>query len=108
MDDTMDPVLNAYCEAHGFQYYGLYEMWQVAIHLCDVSATNPEDVDTSSIKRWIKSRRLGSVKHGEKGVRVLGYQIAAFHMKNIVEVGWDGKERRTRQQPFRGVDRRSA
>lgn len=34
--------------------------------------------------------------------------LQAFHMNNIVEVGWDGKERRTRQQAFEGVEKRKS
>lgn len=104
----MRKQIEEYCEAHGLKYYGLYTQQQAALHLCDVSGETEADVDTSSIKRWVKSGKLAYVRHGDKGVRFFGFQLAQFHIGNIVEVGWDGTERRVVQVAFEGPDRRKA
>ncbi len=64
------------------------------------------DIDEATAKRMVRRGQIQRIKVG-KSVRFPGWVIAKALAYGVPEFkAWDGVERRTRQQPFEGIERR--
>lgn len=93
-----DPPIDEFLRAHNMKPWDDYTIPSFASFL---------GIDEATAKRWIRSGQVQRIKRG-KLVFIQGFIIAKCKVYGVPEK-WDGKtERRSRQQPFEGVDRRKA